>query len=464
MVDVGLQKKTFFDEIIIYNRTDERQDRANSISVYCSDDGFSWKTLHVNDGSKFGGLHGEPLVVKCHRTKARFIRISLEGLTCLHLDKIKIFDNYPDLNKCEEILKGKNFFVALNNSGIGDQIMSARVAAWLGEIFGMNFSGLDGHSPGLASSRSAATGMSSPKLMMEAMGLEGLIQTKLGEPNIISIPYGLDILNMGTYLANFALESPESTISIQLDGAEADFYIKKLSVKDHHDFFQTKFDFTWRANTKVDIASRFNILHNKKDYLLIHLRLGDITNIVMPDGRTIIPNHLAHLGPILGLVPKESGIFFERYDKRKEIQKILSLIKHSDDVVLHSDGFDFAYKIIQNYSDIFSAYYPVESIVNELKKVEVEFREATSHIKSYVGENAGSFDRFIKDANQATHIVSTTGHFAFNIATSINSLKEKKLLVERLDRTMIAGKVAQVSFWSDDIYQDLIEFAKPWIQ
>jgi hypothetical protein len=88
---VDLQRPYPIDAIIIWNRDDQYAARASALCIHVSLDGLEW--LLVLQGRTFfrGARTSRPLVHLLEgKVNARFVRISLEGETALHLDQVEV--------------------------------------------------------------------------------------------------------------------------------------------------------------------------------------------------------------------------------------------------------------------------------------------------------------------------------------------------------------------------------------
>jgi FkbM family methyltransferase len=93
LIDLGTPHR--LNEIIVFNRIVDGPDlaeRANSLMVSASIDGYSWKILHQPCGP-FGGIDGDPLRVPCAEQSLRFVRLQLTAAEALplHLDTVEIY-------------------------------------------------------------------------------------------------------------------------------------------------------------------------------------------------------------------------------------------------------------------------------------------------------------------------------------------------------------------------------------
>jgi hypothetical protein len=88
-VDLGARNSLSY--VLLYNRQDCCIERAKTLEVLLSDDGYSWQSVYKHDGSVFGGADGNPLRVELGCQKARFLRVQLRETNYLHLDEVEIF-------------------------------------------------------------------------------------------------------------------------------------------------------------------------------------------------------------------------------------------------------------------------------------------------------------------------------------------------------------------------------------
>jgi hypothetical protein len=80
-----------FDEIVIFNRIDAGRDLASAIELVISEDGVVWTSVWVNEYA-FGGVDGRPLRVEIPGRHARFLRVLGSPDSCLHLNRVEIYD------------------------------------------------------------------------------------------------------------------------------------------------------------------------------------------------------------------------------------------------------------------------------------------------------------------------------------------------------------------------------------
>ena len=80
-------------EIVVYNRSDACQDRAETIMVEASTDGLSFDMLYQAGRTIFDGVAGTaPLRITVRNSTAyRFMKFSLQEGTYFHLDFIQVF-------------------------------------------------------------------------------------------------------------------------------------------------------------------------------------------------------------------------------------------------------------------------------------------------------------------------------------------------------------------------------------
>jgi hypothetical protein len=92
MVDLG--GVTRLSEVVVYNRLDDIPwaRRSAHLKVALSEDGEIWREVFARaDDTPFGGADGNPLRVKLADAVARYVRVSLPGRECLHLDEVEVY-------------------------------------------------------------------------------------------------------------------------------------------------------------------------------------------------------------------------------------------------------------------------------------------------------------------------------------------------------------------------------------
>jgi len=88
---VDLGKVAPVDRVVVWNRCDAA-DRATRIRILFSDDGASWRTVYMHDGTLFYGMQGgPPLSVTLAGEKTQYVRITTPGVNFLHFDEVEVF-------------------------------------------------------------------------------------------------------------------------------------------------------------------------------------------------------------------------------------------------------------------------------------------------------------------------------------------------------------------------------------
>lgn len=84
-----------FDKVIVYNRI-FCSERASDHRLSISCDGIDWQVIHEQSNYNFGGIDGNPLVVECANTTARYIKFALICSGILHLNSIEAWQCASD--------------------------------------------------------------------------------------------------------------------------------------------------------------------------------------------------------------------------------------------------------------------------------------------------------------------------------------------------------------------------------
>ena len=98
---VDLGEVTDIGKVHLYNRCDACGERNRYIILSLSDDGNGWTKVWQNDGTMFyGAPDSKPLVVDLSEksVRGRFLRLSLEGTSYLHLDEVEVYKPNSDVN------------------------------------------------------------------------------------------------------------------------------------------------------------------------------------------------------------------------------------------------------------------------------------------------------------------------------------------------------------------------------
>ena len=97
---VDLENIYTLTEIRIYNRLDFCSDRVRSLDIQVSKDQENWHQVYANSkGEVFGGIDGKPLQASLLSVVARFIRVQLNEVNCLHLDEIEAYGTLTSVEK-----------------------------------------------------------------------------------------------------------------------------------------------------------------------------------------------------------------------------------------------------------------------------------------------------------------------------------------------------------------------------
>lgn len=101
MVDLGglypISEVRVFNRIFPEDENHTVMKRLSTLQISVSVDGDIYRTIYFhNNKSLIGGLDGKPLIfVLEHPVDARFVRLSLNDRTCLHLDKVYVYAANP---------------------------------------------------------------------------------------------------------------------------------------------------------------------------------------------------------------------------------------------------------------------------------------------------------------------------------------------------------------------------------
>jgi len=89
-VDLGTEM--VIEKVIVYNRQDCCAERARTLQVLISMDGYSYQNVYAHNGTVFGGVNqGRPLIIPMNYKGARFIRLQLNEQIALHLDEVEVY-------------------------------------------------------------------------------------------------------------------------------------------------------------------------------------------------------------------------------------------------------------------------------------------------------------------------------------------------------------------------------------
>jgi len=119
---VDLESEYEIEKIIIHNRKKQRQNRARTLKVEISLDGQRWRV--VQQGFQYWGSRKDILIKK--QLKARYVKISLEEKTFLHLSNMGVYTR-------------DYFIVAGRNDGLGGRLQTILNALYISKNTGLKF-------------------------------------------------------------------------------------------------------------------------------------------------------------------------------------------------------------------------------------------------------------------------------------------------------------------------------------
>jgi hypothetical protein len=90
------------EAIVVHNRLDGFQDRADTCKVEVSYDRTKWQTIHAGTTRFSGADRGPPLALHIgNGALARYVRVSLEARQCLHLSQVEVLADPTRLRLAE---------------------------------------------------------------------------------------------------------------------------------------------------------------------------------------------------------------------------------------------------------------------------------------------------------------------------------------------------------------------------
>ena len=89
---VDLEIDMVIEKVIVFNRQDCCAERARTLQVLISKDGYNFQNVYTHDGTVFGGVNqGQPLIIPMNYKGARFVRLQLNEKNALHLDEVEVY-------------------------------------------------------------------------------------------------------------------------------------------------------------------------------------------------------------------------------------------------------------------------------------------------------------------------------------------------------------------------------------
>jgi predicted O-methyltransferase YrrM len=89
---LDLGEQVAIGEIRVFNRIESNcATRASNIEISVSNDDLDWSTIHRQGGVQFGGIEGNPLVVRPVGANARYVLLRLADTNFLHLDEVEVY-------------------------------------------------------------------------------------------------------------------------------------------------------------------------------------------------------------------------------------------------------------------------------------------------------------------------------------------------------------------------------------
>jgi hypothetical protein len=90
---IRLSPRHEFDEVVVFNRLDHGSEKARHLKIEISMEAVNWQTIF--DGSlanvAIGGIDGNPLRIVVPGSTAKYLKLSLPGFSCLHLDSVEVY-------------------------------------------------------------------------------------------------------------------------------------------------------------------------------------------------------------------------------------------------------------------------------------------------------------------------------------------------------------------------------------
>ncbi len=129
--------------ILLHNRLRQHRDRAAALTVEVSRDGQSWTLVH-RGLCHFGGDRdteaGGPLVLPLGgRLEVAHLRLSLPGVSCLHLDRVEVLAPGEAAPAAEVTAPAERVFLTTRRDGFGERLRALMNAIILAERFGGTF-------------------------------------------------------------------------------------------------------------------------------------------------------------------------------------------------------------------------------------------------------------------------------------------------------------------------------------
>lgn len=92
---VDLGESLALEGVVLYNRCDPSGARAHRFVLKLGDDIGDLVQVYAREGRPFGGKTGEPARIWLEGRSARYVRVELDSVDCLHLDEVEVYVKAP---------------------------------------------------------------------------------------------------------------------------------------------------------------------------------------------------------------------------------------------------------------------------------------------------------------------------------------------------------------------------------
>lgn len=456
---VDLEEVYPIDTIVIYNRDDEFSGRALNTSILSSLDGIEWVSIY-SAVNRFGGiLTGKPLIVNCNsNVAARYIRIQIIGKQYLHLDQVEIYVDKVFV-EFKNIING--YVLSLNKSGLGDQLLTAKVSSFLLELVGLSCRGFN------AESLINGGRISQSNFIYKSLGFTDLTYDSSSGERLVNI--SLDIADFGNEQVNIAkslsiitnklLQSLKSTskdskgflLDLNITAQTCDKLICNSPYLFYHKtIFMQKLRESFKKQPTVICSSK----SDKWLKIMFHIRLGDTAIIELPSNKGFV---FPHQGIVTKTLSEMKQRFPDRWFDLESLRELAYQVKCLDRktvIQVSTDGFELARKILVEkglpiLKELELRPVDIEEVIRDR---EINFMSDWNFVDSIAfGENDQSFLDTLYSSANADIIFSTGGHFIYNLV-SLFSLENKPqtLYIRKYNRTRPPISDIKSTFYIED--------------
>lgn len=455
-------------KLVIYNRDNESFfTRISELQVLAKQrNGSSHVIFHQVNPLFTGKRLNRPLVIE-------FDGLECLGLTIqavnyfpmpLHLQHIEIYHKESSsLLEPIKITGTRAYSCKLNRSGFVDKLLDLAASSHILESLGFRFAGIDPKSFGQTCRITNNEGNAGA--IYESLGLTDLTarHEEISNPCVIELGHDIHCKSFSEirdYLVNILLRNASDIPYTSIQLSMSPILCSRLLSQDTTKQFASSLDSGAIDAIKRKLNDRMRKQWCDRINIVIHIRLGDVTNLSVDKDRWIIPFDCIW-NKTLKILSDAERKSHERYDRLPLIERILNALHVSparsrinltivsDEVISPSTYLYDQLRTLFSFGDTGPILNNAFSHIPVANKVLKQICDLADN--SLIGESGEMFVQVVQEVLNADVIISTNGHYCYQLA----SLSEKNpfMAMAYMDRTRRdPGK--KTYYWTSDDEND----------